>query len=262
MNKELICRIDERGRATLRLNRQQKHNAFDGHLIDDLARRLQQLENDPRVRLVVLTGAGKHFCAGAELEWLRKLSENSPVQNRSAFMALADLLQALNQFAKPTLALVQGACYGGGVGLVAACDIAIAGEGATFCLSEVKLGLIPATISPYVTAAIGSRAARRHILSAEPFSATEALRTGLVHEVVSDDQLTERGEFLSTALLRNGPQAMSKAKQLLHNVAQRPLDADLIFDTSTWIADLLSEAEAHEGLQAFFNKRPPNWTDE
>jgi methylglutaconyl-CoA hydratase len=181
-------------------------------------------------------------------------------ENLRDALGLAALMQTLNGLAKPTIALVQGATYGGGVGLVACCDMAIATVRAVFCLSEVKLGLMPAVISPYVIAAIGTRACRRYFLTAEAFDAAEACRLGLVHEVVSDDAaLQSRGRELATALLQNGPQAMAEAKALLAAIDGRPVDAGLIADTAGRIADRRASAEGREGLSSFLEKRTPGW---
>jgi methylglutaconyl-CoA hydratase len=171
-------------------------------------------------------------------------------------------MRRLNELRKPTLALVQGPAFGGGVGLVACCDIAIAAESASFCLSEVRLGLIPAAISPYVIAAMGERAARRYFLSAERFSAAEAQRLGLVHEVLPDEQLEARGQHLAKALLAGGPRALQAAKKLISEVGRRPLDEDLVEDTARRIAGLRSGKEAREGIAAFLEKRKPRWRED
>ena len=180
-NNNLLTTIDEQGRATLTMNRPEIHNAFDDLLIADLQRELERLDSDPQVRVVLLTASGKSFSAGGDLNWMRRMADYSRQENLTDALALAEMLKTLNQLSKPTIALVQGAAYGGGVGLVACCDIAIATPRAKFCLSEVKLGMIPAVISPYVVEAIGSRDARRYVLTAEIFSAAEADQLGLVN---------------------------------------------------------------------------------
>jgi methylglutaconyl-CoA hydratase len=242
------------------MNRPEVHNAFDDLLIGELTSALKNLAANERVRVVLLTGSGKSFSAGADLNWMRRMADYTWDENLHDALGLGELMQTLNSLGKPTIALVQGAAYGGGVGLVVCCDMAIATSRAAFCLSEVKLGLIPAVISPYVIAAIGERACRRYFLTAEPFPAEEAHRLGLVHEVVADDQaLHVRGQELASALLNNGPQAMAAAKDLIATIAGRPVDAGLIADTAGRIADRRASAEGREGLSAFLEKRTPGW---
>jgi methylglutaconyl-CoA hydratase len=256
----ILIHIDERGIATLTMNRPEVHNAFDDLLIADMTAALKSLAENERVRVVLLAGSGRSFSAGADLGWMRRMADYSWDENLRDALGLATLMQTLNGLAKPTIALIQGAAYGGGVGLVACCDMAIATHRSTFCLSEVKLGLMPAVISPYVIAAIGSRACRRYFLTAEPFDATEAHRLGLVHEVVADDPaLRTRGQELATLLLKNGPQAMAAAKDLIAAVAGRPVDAGQIADTAGRIADRRASAEGREGLSAYLEKRIPGW---
>jgi methylglutaconyl-CoA hydratase len=257
----ILSRIDEQGIATLTMNRPELHNAFDDLLIEELAAELKRLEANSRVRVVMLNGSGKSFSAGADLNWMRSMADYSHEENLRDALGLGALMQTLNGLAKPTIALVQGAAYGGGVGLVACCDLAIATGRATFCLSEVKLGLIPAVISPYVIAAIGERACRRYFLTAESFTAGEAHHLGLIHEVVPDDAaLQTRGRELAGVMLKNGPQAMAEAKKLIAEVSDRPIDRELIADTAARIADRRASAEGREGLSAFLEKRPPGWT--
>lgn len=251
--------IDHRGVATLTLNRPDIHNAFDDLLIEAMTAELKNLEQNKQVRVVVLAAAGKSFSAGADLAWMRRMADYSYEENLTDIGKLSDLMQTLSQLHQPTIARVQGAAYGGGVGLVACCDMAIASDRAVFCLSEVKLGLIPAVISPYVVAAMGPRAARRYFLSAEAFNASEALRWGLVHEVVADDQLDHAIESLIETLLRNGPIAMAAAKQLIERVSFSPLDTALIQTTAERIANIRASAEGKEGLSAFLEKRPAAW---
>jgi methylglutaconyl-CoA hydratase len=252
--------IDDQGIATLTMNRPKLHNAFDDLLIEELTAALLRLSSDNRCRVVLLTGSGTSFSAGADLNWMRRMAEYTREDNLRDALGLATLMQTLNGFAKPTIALVQGATYGGGVGLVACCDMAIATGRATFCLSEVKLGLMPAVISPYVVAAIGPRACRRYFLTAESFDAAEAYRLGLVHEVVGDDTtLQARGRELAMTLLKNGPQAMAAAKDLIAAIAGRPMDAGMIADTASRIAERRASAEGCEGLSAFLEKRKPGW---
>ena len=183
----ILTHIDGRGRATMTMNRPELHNAFDDAVISGLTDALKQLDDDPDVRVVTLAASGRSFSSGADLNWMRRMADYSREQNLADAEGLAELMRTLDTLSKPTIALVQGGAYGGGVGLVACCDIAIATGQASFCLPEVRLGLLPAVISPYVVAAIGSRAARRYFLSAETFDAAEAYRLGLVHQVVADD---------------------------------------------------------------------------
>ena len=255
----LLSEIDEHGRATLTLNRPEMHNAFDDTLISALTSELKRLERDKSVRVVLLAARGKSFSSGADLNWMRRMADYSFEENLADAMALAELMKTLANLTKPTIALVQGVAIGGGVGLVACCDIAIASESVSFCLSEVKLGLIPAVISPYVTEAIGSRATRRYFLTAERFDAFEAHRLGLVHEVVKPDELNARVETLSHLLLKNGPHAMTSVKALVAEVAMSALDDDLIADTAERIAEIRASDEGREGLSAFLEKRKPNW---
>lgn len=259
-NDSLLTTIDDLGRATLTLNRPELHNAFDDQLIADMTRILQGFANDPQVRLVILAATGKSFSAGADLGWMQRMADYSHAENLADAEALAELLRTLNDLPKPTIALVQGAAYGGGVGLVAACDLVLATSKASFCLSEVKLGLIPAVISPYVVAAIGSRAARRYCISAERFGVERALQLGLVHELIPMDELATEADRLSRLLLKNGPQAMAAAKKLVADVANHPLDSELIAETAERIATTRASDEGREGLAAFLEKRRPNWT--
>lgn len=255
----LLSETDEYGRATITLNRPEIHNAFDDTLINALAEEFRRLERDPAVRVVILAARGKSFSSGADLNWMRRMADYSFDENLADAMGLADLMKALSDLSKPTIALVQGAAIGGGVGLVACCDIALASENASFCLSEVRLGLIPAVISPYVAAAIGPRAMRRYFITAERFDAAEACRLGLVHEVMPADQLGQRADQLSRMLLKNGPQAMASVKALVAEVALSFLDDDLIADTAERIAEIRASDEGREGLSAYLEKRQPNW---
>jgi methylglutaconyl-CoA hydratase len=250
----------ENGVARITLTRVHVHNAFNELVVAELTRSLAGLESDRRVRAVVLAAQGDSFSAGADLNWMKRMAGHSKAENLEDARQLAQLMRGLNELAKPTLALVQGPAFGGGVGLVACCDIAIAAESASFCLSETRLGLIPAVISPYVIAAMGERAARRYFLSAERFTAAEAQRFGLVHEVVADEQLEARGERLIKALLAGGPGAQAAAKELIFAVSRRPLDDALVEDTARRIAELRVGREGQEGIAAFLGKRKPDWS--
>jgi methylglutaconyl-CoA hydratase len=259
----LITTIDLAGRATVTMNRPELHNAFDDSLIAELTDVLREFDEDPDVRVIVLAANGKSFSAGADLKWMQRMADYSREQNLADAEELAELMRTLDTLSKPTIALVQGAAYGGGVGLVACCDIAIATGRASFCLSEVKLGLFPAVISPYVVAAIGSRASRRYFLSAETFDAGEAHRLGLVHQVVVDDrELAAAADRMVSQLLANSPDAMAGAKKLVAAVAGRSVDDALIADTAGRIADQRSSREGREGLSAFLEKRKPSWVRE
>lgn len=255
----LSVEVDDLGRATVTLDRPGLHNAFDDALVAALTAALEALGRDDRVRVVLLAARGKSFSAGADLGWMRRMASYSREDNLRDARALATLMRTLDGLPKPTVAVVQGAAYGGGVGLVACCDVALASSRATFCLSEVKLGLIPAVISPYLVAAIGPRATRRYALTAEPFDANEARRLGLVHEVVAEDALRPAADRLAGALLRNGPRAVAAAKALVARVARAPLDDALTADTAERIASLRASDEGREGLAAFLEKRAPAW---
>ncbi|MDO6461547.1 enoyl-CoA hydratase/isomerase family protein [Granulosicoccaceae sp. 1_MG-2023] len=251
---------DERGVSTLTLNRAEKHNAFDDALISDLTQALKTLAGDGKSRVLVLSARGRSFCAGADLAWMKRMAQFSEAQNLADAEALAGLLHTLNTLPVPTIARVHGPAFGGGVGLIACCDMALACRRARFCLSEVKLGLTPATISPYVVQAIGARASRRYFLTAESFDAERARELGLISEVFNDlSSLDATLEELCTSLLGNGPQAMHEAKRLIRDVAERPNDATLRADTSARIAAQRVSAEGQEGLNAFFAKRRPHW---
>jgi methylglutaconyl-CoA hydratase len=245
--------------ATVTLDRAEKHNAFDDALIAALADSFRRLGADGGVRAMVLAANGKSFSAGADLGWMKRMAGAPEAENVRDARALADMLRLLDDMPKPTLALVQGAALGGGVGLVACCDIALAADRAAFALSEVRLGLIPATIGPYVVAAIGERAARRYFLTAERFGADAARALGLVHAVVPAAQLAAAGERVLADLLAGGPQAQAEAKALVRAVAGRPVDDELIDGTARRIARIRAGDEAREGLDAFLSKRKPSW---
>lgn len=255
----LLLDIDARGVATLTLNRPERHNAFDDSLIEELSEALDKMDRDDGVRILVLRASGKHFCAGADLNWMQRMADFSEEENRADAMQLASLLDQLNRLSKPVVAIVQGAAYGGGVGLAACCDIVLAYEDAVFCLSEVRLGLVPATIAPYVVAAIGARASRRYMLSAEKFDAQEARRIGLLHEVASPVDIEKRLSSMLDALLHGGPEAQVTVKRLIAQIL--PLDDGLIAATADIIAERRASAEGREGIQAFFEKRKPKWVD-
>ncbi|MCH8538054.1 MAG: enoyl-CoA hydratase/isomerase family protein [Alkalimonas sp.] len=251
--------ISPQGVASLTLNRPEVHNAFDDVMIEQIIQALQQLADDATVRVLLLKANGKNFSAGADLNWMRSMAEKNYQQNLDDAGRLAELMRLLDVFPKPTIAVVQGAAFGGAVGLLACCDIAIADAKASFCLSEVKIGLIPAVISPYVIRAIGERASRRYFITAERFFAEEALRLGLLHQIVENDSLEDITQQLCQQLLQNSPAAVSAAKTLIADVSQRPIDAQLISHTTEAIARIRVSAEGQEGLTAFLTKRSPNW---
>lgn len=255
----LLHDIDADGIAVVTLNRPEVHNAFDDDLIARMTTLFHELGSNDRVRVVMLTANGKNFSAGADINWMRRMADYTGEENYQDAMRLADLLRTLDELPKPTLALAHGATFGGGVGLIACCDIVVATPAASFSLSEVKLGIIPAVISPYVSAAIGTRAARRYLLSAERFDAAEAHRIGLVHEVTRDPRLRPRADEIAAALRNNGPNALRECKALIRTVANRPVDPGLIEDTARRIARLRASAEGKEGLSAFLEKRKPDW---
>ena len=260
MTSNINLQTDRRGVATLTLNRAAKHNAFDDTMITDLLQALDDIENNSTIRVLVLGAAGKNFSAGADLDWMRRMADYDHAQNLADARQLARLMYRLNRLNKPVIARVQGASFGGGVGLIACCDIAIASGDAIFSLSEVRLGLIPSVISPYVIAAIGSRAARRYFLSGERFDAEQALRLGLVHEVVEPEALDARLEQCIGTLLISGPNAQTAAKDLIHHVDASPIDETLIEETARRIADIRASDEGREGLDAFLQKRKPGWS--
>ena len=248
--------------ARLRLNRPAVHNAFDAGLIADLTAALQAIAADPRVRVLVLEAEGASFSAGADLNWMRGMAAASEADNREDSLALARLMRTLDALPKPTIARVQGAAFGGGVGLVACCDIAIGVPAATFGLTESKLGLLPAVISPYVIAAIGARNARRYFATAEQFDAAEALRIGLLHQVVAPDQLDAAVQRQVDLLLKAGPVASASAKTLVRDVVAHADGARHDADNAALIARLRVSPEGQEGLTAFLDKRKPNWIAE
>lgn len=259
MTGPLTTDIDRSGVATVTLNRPQVHNAFDNALIAALTAEFKRVGSDPAVRVVVLAASGKSFSAGADLNWMKRVAAYTEAENLRDIEALAELLRTLNFLERPTIAAVQGNAFGGGVGLVACCDIALAAEGANFALTEVRLGLIPGTVGPYVVAAIGERASRRYFLTAERFDAHAALRLGLVHEVVPVDGLDAAVRRHVDALLACGPAAQAESKDLIRRVARGPIDAEMIADTARRMARIRVSPEGREGIAAFLEKRKPSW---
>lgn len=251
--------VDARGIATLLLNRPEKHNALDGQTINELHGALMDLQGRQDVRAVVLTGAGKSFCAGGDIAHMRSMLAASQADNLADAQALAECLRALNEFDKPVIAKVNGNAFGGGVGLVACADIAVASATAHFALSEVRLGLVPATISPYVVAAIGARQSRRWFLTAESFDAETAKSLGLVHMVSPTERLDETVEQQIDLLLRAGPTALIEAKKLVRIVESNADLDSLVASTSDLLARLRVSPEGKEGLTAFLERRKPEW---
>jgi methylglutaconyl-CoA hydratase len=254
--------LDARGVATLTLDRPEAKNALSAALVTQLTEALATLAADAAVRVVVLTGAGNVFCAGADIGEMRAAGSAPPEQNEADSRRFAKMLECLERQPQPTVALVNGAAYGGAVGLVAACDIAIAATGARFALSEVRLGLVPAMISPYVIRAIGTREARRWFLTGEAMDAATALRIGLVHERVDDTALTGAATGVIDALLAGAPGAQAEIKRLVRHATGRSEGADeaMLADTARWIARVRAGGEAREGLTAFLERREPAWT--
>lgn len=245
------------------LNNPEKHNAFDDVLIADLTAAFQSLDTNTAVRAVILSAVGKSFSAGGDLNWMKRVAAYSQTDNLRDATALGKLMSTLHGLSKPTIARVQGAALGGGVGLVACCDIAVGTLNASFSLSEARLGLIPAVISPYVIAAIGERAAHRYFLTAERFDAAEAFRLGLLHELAADDNaMDDKINDIVTALLLSGPQAITESKHLIGAVANQRIDAAVIDDTAQRIARVRASAEGKEGVGAFLEKRKANWVIE
>ena len=260
MNTQVVTTsTDTRGIATVTLNRPEKHNAFDDIIIAELRGAFDALATRNDIRVVILTSNGKSFSAGADLGWMKRMAEYDYGHNLKDAELLAGMLKALHDLPQATIARVQGAAFGGAVGLVSCCDIAVGSERASFSLSEVKIGLIPATISPYVIKAIGERASRRYFTTAERFNAAEAHRIGLLSEVVPEAQLDAAVDRLSNALLANGPDAVRAAKNLIAGVAGKEINAPLIEDTCARIAHIRVSQEGQEGLAAFLGKRKPNW---
>lgn len=261
MSNEVLTHIDADGNATVMLNRPEVHNAFDPAMTRLLTTSLEKLDANPKVRAVVLLGAGKSFCAGADIGHMKASAKFSRAQNYESAQESARMFHTLYKLSKPTIACIQGAVRGGGIGLVAACDIAIAARTATFRLSEVKIGVIPSMISPYVIAAIGQRQARRYFISGEEFDAAEAWRLGLVHDIAEEESLSGTVGAMLGQLYSSGPKAMAAAKQLIPLGAHAVIDKKILDETAHRIADIRATPEGQEGLSAFLEKRKPNWVE-
>ena len=247
------------GIARVTLDRPEVRNAFDDALIASLRKAFLEIERNSSVRVVVLAGNGTAFCAGADLNWMKRMAKYGHDENLADARALAEMLAALDRLPQPTIARVHGPAFAGGTGLVAACDMAIGTPQAKFCFSEAKLGLSPATISPYVLRAIGERAARRYFLSAEVFDAEEALRIGMLSLLVPATELDTTIDALLQHLLAGGPQAHAKIKNLIRAVAGRPVDEALMADTAQRIAEIRVSLEGREGIASFLEKRKASW---
>ena len=256
---DMLLQTTDKGVHTITLNRPEIRNAFNDVLIGEIHQAFDAVSRRSDVRCVVLAANGPAFCAGGDLNWMRRMADYTREQNLADAQALAQMLHTLDQCPHPTIARVQGDVFAGGLGLLSACDVVVCANSATFCLSEVKIGLIPATISPYVVRAIGARAARRYFMTAERFSAAEAYRIGLVHESVPADQLDATVQTLVQTLCANSPMAVRDAKRLVDTVAGQAIDKALIARTVAGIADSRASVEGKEGVQAFLDKRKPNW---
>lgn len=245
--------------ARVYLNRPEVRNAFNDGVVAELKHAFAGLAQDDTLRAVVLGGHGKAFCAGADLAWMRSMADYTWAQNHADAQALADMLWTVYTCPVPVVGRVHGDCYAGGVGLAAVCDVLVASEAATFCLSEARLGLLPATISPYVIRALGEQASRRYFATAERFSAARAHALGFVHELCSAEAIDAKVDEIVAALVANGPMAVRACKKLVRDVAGAPLDAALREDTARRIADIRASDEGKEGVQSFLGKRAPNW---
>jgi len=258
-NEKVLFEVNEQGIATVTLNNPDKHNAFDDGIIKQLTDIFKNISKREDISIMVLASNGKSFSAGADLAWMKRMASYSYEDNLKDANALAQMLKTLNFLPQTTIAKIQGAAYGGAVGLASCCDIVIASTKASFCLSEVKLGLIPATISPYVVDAIGLKASRRYFQTAERFFSDKAQQLGLVDEIVEPDDLASEVNTMIDRLLANGSQARRQAKKLSQDVAFQTIDKALLTDTSERIAAIRVSTEGQEGLTAFFEKRSPNW---
>jgi len=255
----VLAAIDQRGVATVTLNRPEVHNAYDEQVIEGLVTRLGEIADEPQVRALVLRGNGRHFQAGADLDCLRRLGSASPEHNLAFSLRTTEAMRRLNAFPRPTLALVHGACYGGGVGLVACCDIALATRSASFALTEVRWGVIPAPIIPQLCAAMGVRSLRRYAVTGERFTARDALRLGLIHEICPDDGLDAAAQPILDALLQSAPEAVAQSKLLLLEEAGLLLSEQRVRELALQAAAKRASPEAAEGLGAFLAKRRASW---
>lgn len=247
------------GLARVTLDRAERHNAFDDHVITELSDAFEKIANDDSVHVVILAANGKSFSAGADIDWMKRAAAYTKQENEAASLEMATMLNRIDTLPQPTIALVQGGAYGGGVGLVAVSDIVIATEQSRFCFSETKLGIIPAVISPYVIRTTGGHAVRRYFFTAEVFDSKEAMRLGLVDMIVSDSELETAGQDMAEKILENGPGAVVAAKRLINRVTGKPIDAKLVEETAKLNAEMRATDEGREGIAAFLEKRPPAW---
>jgi methylglutaconyl-CoA hydratase len=259
MIDSILISTDPRGIATLALNRPEKHNAFDEQVIADLTAAFRRLASDPALRAAVLRARGPNFCAGADIDWMKRMAGHGRAENLRDAEAMAEMFRTIDAMPVPVIARIQGAALGGGCGLICQCDIAVAATDATFAFSEVRLGIIPATIGPYVLRAIGARAARRWLLTGERFGAPRALEIGLVHEVVDEAGLDDAVNSLLDGILKSGPRAVRAAKQLIRDLHGREVTDDLVAMTCRRIAEIRASDEGREGLAAFLERRLPAW---
>lgn len=259
MSYQYLLVTREKGLAIVTFNRPEKRNAMNADMIKEISDVLHVLANDKAVTVVIINGNGEHFCAGADINWMKAIGTYSPKENQRDAEVLATLLYQLYSFPKPTIALAHGAVLGGGMGIVSACDIALSAKNASFGFPEVKMGIAPSTISPYVMAAIGERAAHYYFLTGIRFGADEAVRIGLIHQTTEDADLYKVGHALALTLLQNGPQALISIKHLIHGVANEKITPKLSKLTAQHLADIRTSPEAQEGLKAFLEKRSPQW---
>ena len=255
----VMTEVTEEGIGQISMNKPSKRNAFDEEMIALLTEKFVEMGENDDVRVVVLRGEGVSFCAGGDINWMRRSADFTYDENVEDARNLGKLLQTINELPKPTIALVHGHAFGGGVGLTAACDIAIAAMDTQFCLSEVRIGLIPSIIAPYVIGAIGERQARRYFLTAERFNGGEARRIGLVHEVVFPHELDKKALEIIRVMLDGAPGAQKMGKELIRDIARKPVSAEMIEMTSKRIAEARASDEGKEGLSAFLNKEDPSW---
>lgn len=259
MTNSAIKVISDGRIATVTLDNPEKHNAFDDKMIEAMTKAFSDIDADESIRIMVLRANGKNFSAGGDLSWMKRMATFSHQENLEDARKLANMLKTLNGLSKPTVARVQGAAFGGAVGLISCCDIAVASTEASFSLSEVKIGLLPATIAPYVIGAIGSRAARRYFMTAERFGVETAQQLGLISKTCEEDELDGEVDKFIDNLIANSPAAVSAAKTLVSDLNNQPIDDELIEDTCQRIAAIRASKEGQEGLTAFLEKRKPSW---
>lgn len=258
-NEDVVLTSIQNNIGTLTLNRPGKRNAMDHILIEELTSAFEQFREDPKVRAIILTANGEHFCAGADIKWMQTVAQTNFAENKNDAMLLANLLYEIYTCTKPVIVLAHGATLGGGLGLVAACDIAIAATTATFAFSEVKIGITPSVISPYIISAIGERETRYYFLTGEKFDAQKGQRIGLVHDIVDPNALNESGIAMAEIILKNSPNALTAAKELIHDVSIKKISPELSEFTAEHLAKIRTTSDAKEGLLSFLEKRPARW---